>query len=256
MTRPLAIEAVGIHKAFGSTRAVDGASLTVESGTLVALLGPSGSGKTTMLRAIAGFEVPDSGTVAIGGREVAGPGAWVEPEHRRIGMVFQEGALFPHLTVARNVAFGGADDARVDECLALVGLGDRRASYPHELSGGERQRVALARALAPEPDVLLLDEPFGALDAQTKTAMHEFLHEVRQRTGCTVLMVTHDVAEAVYLSDRTYVLSARPGRVAEEVVVPFGGARGPEVKRDARFLDLHDELTEMLKPDRRRETVP
>jgi NitT/TauT family transport system ATP-binding protein len=109
-----------------------------------------------------------------------------------------------------------------------------------------RQRVAIARALAPEPDVLLLDEPFGALDAQTKLAMHEFLHQVRQRTGCTVLMVTHDVAEAVYLSQRVYVLSARPGRVAEEVLVPFGASRGPDVKRDVRFLDLHDEIEDRL----------
>ena len=143
MTNPLAIDAVDVSKTFGGTRAVAGATVAVEQGQLVALLGPSGSGKTTLLRIIAGFEVPDSGTVAIGGRTVAGDGVWEEPERRRIGMVFQDGALFPHLTVAGNVGFGDAGPGRVDECLALVGLADRSGSYPHELSGGERQRVAL-----------------------------------------------------------------------------------------------------------------
>ena len=158
----LAIDAERVEKAFGATRAVDGASLRVGEGELVALLGPSGSGKTTLLRVIAGFEHPDAGRVAIGGREVAGNGSWVEPEHRRIGMVFQDGALFPHLTVDGNVGFGASTRERVSECLELVGLAARAGDYPHELSGGERQRVALARALAADPEVVLLDEPFVA----------------------------------------------------------------------------------------------
>ncbi len=169
----LAIDAVGVEKAFGRTRAVAGASLRVPSGELVALLGPSGSGKTTLLRVIAGFEAPDAGRVAIGGRPVAGDGAWVEPEHRRIGMVFQDGALFPHLTVAGNVGFGAGRSERVGECLELVGLADRAGDYPHELSGGERQRVALARALAADPEVVLLDEPFAALDAGLRDSLRE-----------------------------------------------------------------------------------
>ncbi len=171
MTDFPAIEATGLTKAFGALRAVDGANVHVDHGQIVALLGPSGSGKTTLLRMIAGFERPDAGTVAVGGRAVAGAGDWVEPERRRIGMVFQQGALFPHLTVAGNVGFGAARDGRVGETLELVGLAGRAKAYPHELSGGERQRVALARALAADPEVILLDEPFAALDAGLRESL-------------------------------------------------------------------------------------
>ena len=160
-----AILADAVTKSFGGVAAVDGASLTVGDGEIVALLGPSGSGKTTLLRVIAGFERPDAGSVRVGGLEVTGPGTWVEPERRRVGMVFQQGALFPHLTVEGNVGFGTSRPERVGECLRLVVLEDRAGSFPHELSGGERQRVALARALAPDPEDVLLDEPFAALDA-------------------------------------------------------------------------------------------
>ena len=170
------------------------------------------------------------------------------------GMVFQGYSLFPWLTVARNVGFGlrvadwpaARRRDRVDELLGIMGLGEFRDSLPRELSGGMRQRVAIARALAPEPDILLLDEPFGALDAQTRRVMQDFLLTVWARTGTTILMVTHDVEEAVYLSNRIYVMAARPGRVAEEVVVPFGSARGPSIMRDERFLDLRDELADLL----------
>ncbi len=170
MNDPIAISATRIVKSFNGTRAVDEATVDVAHGQLVALLGPSGSGKTTLLRVIAGFEVPDAGTVSIGGRMVAGNGTWVEPDRRRVGMVFQDGALFPHLTVADNVGFGKPRQGRVEECLQLVGLADRSRSYPHELSGGERQRVALARALATEPEVVLLDEPFAL--ARRRAADH------------------------------------------------------------------------------------
>jgi iron(III) transport system ATP-binding protein len=173
-----AIDAEGVEKSFGAVRAVDGASLRVGEGELVALLGPSGSGKTTLLRVIAGFEEPDTGRVAIAGREVAGNGSWVEPEHRRIGMVFQDGALFPHLTVEGNVGFGARRRERVAECLELVGLAGRTSDFPHELSGGERQRVALARALAADPEVVLLDEPFASLDAGLRESLRVEVAEI------------------------------------------------------------------------------
>jgi iron(III) transport system ATP-binding protein len=208
-----AIRATGIEKSFGATRAVDRADVTVPAGELVALLGPSGSGKTTLLRVIAGFEVPDAGSVEIAGRPVAGPGAWEEPEHRRIGMVFQDGALFPHLTVEGNVGFGHPAAGRVDECLGLVGLAHRRRAYPHELSGGERQRVALARALATEPAVVLLDEPFAALDATLRQSLREEVAGILRRAGASALLVTHDQQEALSLADEVVIM--REGRVEQ-----------------------------------------
>ncbi len=243
----------GVTKTFPGGRrhpdvvALDGIDMHVEAGEMVSIVGASGCGKSTLLRIVGGLEQATAGEVRVDGDLVVGPG----PDR---GMVFQAYSLFPWRTVAENVAFGlevsglarAARRERVAELLGIMGLTDFAHLRPGQLSGGMRQRVAIARALAPEPDVLLLDEPFGALDAQTKLAMHEFLHQVRQRTGCTVLMVTHDVAEAVYLSQRVYVLSARPGRVAEEVLVPFGASRGPDVKRDVRFLDLHDEIEDRL----------
>lgn len=201
-----AIRARNISKSFGDTTAVDGADVAVGQGQVVSLLGPSGSGKTTLLRIIAGLEVPDGGTVEIGGRAVAGDGVWVEPEQRRIGMVFQDGALFPHLTIARNVSFGDVQPGRVEECLALVGLADRASSYPHELSGGERQRVALARALAPEPDVVLLDEPFASLDATLRLALREEVVAILRAAAASALIVTHDQEEALSLSDVVVVM--------------------------------------------------
>jgi ABC-type Fe3+/spermidine/putrescine transport system ATPase subunit len=236
-----AIEAIGIQKSFGSTRAIAGADLAVEQGEIAALLGPSGSGKTTLLRVVAGFEVPDAGTVAISGRAVAGDGVWVEPERRRVGMVFQDGALFPHLTVADNVAFGGPRAGRVEECLELVGLGSRARSYPHELSGGERQRIALARALATEPDVVLLDEPFASLDALTRIRMQQLVRRLWAEHGFAILLVTHDVDEALLLADRALVLA--DGRIAHEVVVDL-----PRPRRDTQpgFLELRHRLLDHL----------
>jgi iron(III) transport system ATP-binding protein len=234
-----AIEASGLGKSFGPLRAVDGASVRVDRGRLVALLGPSGSGKTTLLRMIAGFERPDAGTVAIGGRTVAGPGAWVEPELRRIGMVFQQGALFPHLTVAGNVGFGAAADARVGETLELVGLAGRAKAYPHELSGGERQRVALARALAPDPEVILLDEPFAALDAGLRESLREEVAAILRAAGASALLVTHDQAEALSLADAVVVL--REGRV-EQVGSPEEVYDRPASRWVAEFLGDADVL--------------
>ena len=172
--RTPAILCTGLTKGFGGANVLDGFDLSVPAGAILGLLGPSGSGKTTALRVIAGFERPDSGSVEIAGRVMVDDSTWVPPERRRVGMVFQDYALFPHLSVATNVGYGvpgPGQDERVAAVLELVGLGDAADRYPHELSGGEQQRVALARALAPQPDVVLLDEPFSNLDAPRRDAM-------------------------------------------------------------------------------------
>jgi iron(III) transport system ATP-binding protein len=234
-----AIDAKGVEKAFGRTRAVAGASLRVPSGELVALLGPSGSGKTTLLRVIAGFEAPDAGCVAIGGRPVAGDGAWVEPEHRRIGMVFQDGALFPHLTVAGNVGFGAGRSERVGETLDLVGLAGRAGDYPHELSGGERQRVALARALAADPEVVLLDEPFAALDAGLRDSLRVEVTDILRAAGTSALLVTHDQAEGLSLAGTVAVM--REGHI-EQVGTPEEIYERPRSRWLASFLGDADVL--------------
>ena len=221
-------------------------SMEVEAGELVCLLGSSGCGKSTLLNIIAGLDQPTSGEVRVDGARVVGPGA-------DRGVVFQGYSLFPWRSVADNVAFGlevagvprGQRRARVDELLGIMDLREHADRLPRELSGGMRQRVAIARALAPEPDVLLLDEPFAALDAQTRRSMQDFLLTVWKRTRCTIVMVTHDVEEAIYLAQRILVMSPRPGRIAEEVVVPFG-ERALHVLRDPRFLDLRDELAELV----------
>ena len=241
----------GVSKVFrrrrGDVVALQGVDLQVADGELVCLLGVSGCGKSTLLSIVGGLEEPSAGEVRVEGDRVVGPGA-------DRGMVFQAYSLFPWKTVRDNIAFGlelahwprARRAERVDELLGVVGLGEFADALPRELSGGMRQRVAIARALAPQPDLLLLDEPFGALDANTKRHLQDFLLTVWQRLGATILMVTHDVDEAVYLSSRIYVMSPRPGRVTDEIAIPFGDARGPDVKRDPRFLDLRDELAELL----------
>jgi iron(III) transport system ATP-binding protein len=209
-----ALAIAGAVRRFGARVAVDHVSLELGTGELVAILGPSGSGKTTLLRLVAGFDVPDEGTVAIAGRPVAGDGAWVEPEHRGVGLVPQGDSLFPHLSVAENVAFGiGRDVERVGEVLELVGLRDRADSDPAELSGGERQRVAVARALAPRPALTLLDEPFSSLDAALRSRLRADVAEVLRKAGATALWVTHDQEEALSLADRVVVM--RQGRVLQ-----------------------------------------
>ncbi len=241
-----------LSKVFSARRREDVAALQdvdlhVDDGELVCLLGASGCGKSTLLSIVGGLEHATSGEVRLDGDIVVGPGA-------DRGMVFQGYSLFPWMTVTANIGFGldivgwskQRTHDRVDELLHIMSLTEFADALPRELSGGMRQRVAIARALAPEPDVLLLDEPFGALDAQTKRHLQDFLLTVWRRTGATILMVTHDVEEAVYLSSRIYVLTARPGRVAEVVDVPFGDDRGALVKRDPRFLDLRDELADLL----------
>jgi len=205
-----------VTKRFGDVTAVDEASLCVARGEVVALLGPSGCGKTTLLRLIAGFERPDSGSIAVEGRLVAGD-TWVAPEARRVGMVFQDYALFPHLTVAANVGFGLARRARaerVPELLAVVGLEGLEKRYPHELSGGQQQRVALARALAPMPTLVLLDEPWSNVDPFLREALRAEVSEIIRPLGVTVLLVTHDREEAFSLADRIALM--RDGRVVQE----------------------------------------
>jgi iron(III) transport system ATP-binding protein len=206
-----------VTKRYGDVAAVDDASLCVDRGEIVALLGPSGCGKTTLLRLVAGFERPESGIVQLAGRKVSGTGTWVPPEQRRVGMVFQDYALFPHLTVSENVGFGiprRARASRVLELLSIVGLDGLGARYPHQLSGGQQQRVALARALAPGPELVLLDEPWSNVDPSLRETLRAEVAEVIRPLGVTVVLVTHDREEAFSLADRIALM--RDGKVVQE----------------------------------------
>ena len=210
----------GVHKAFGEVTAVAGVDLAVSDHELVALVGPSGCGKSTLLRVVAGLTAADRGEVRIGGKLVDDGVRRVEPEHRRTGLVFQEHALFPHLTVAENIAFGLRDlsraerTARGDHWLDVIGLAPHGGRYPHELSGGERQRVALARALAPEPRLVLLDEPFASLDPNLRVRLRADIVAILRSTGTPALFVTHDQAEALSIGDRVAVM--REGRIEQD----------------------------------------
>ncbi len=215
----------GLRKQFGAFTALDDIALQIREGELLALLGPSGSGKTTLLRVIAGLEHADAGRVLFGGEDAS----QLAVQDRRVGFVFQHYALFRHMTVADNIAFGlkvrrGRErwparkiQARVDELLSLVQLQDLGGRYPSQLSGGQRQRVALARALAIEPRVLLLDEPFGALDAQVRRDLRAWLRQLHEQTGLTTVFVTHDQEEALELADRVAILNR--GRI-EQLATP------------------------------------
>ncbi len=225
-------------------------NLHVDTGELICIVGASGSGKTTLLRLIAGLDFPSAGQILIDQEPVIGPGA-------DRGMVFQSYTLYPWMTVAANVEFGlklrGVPRAdRVDQVnyyLEVVGLTAFAKAWPKQLSGGMKQRVAIARALANQPQVLLMDEPFGALDAQTKETMQEFLLEVWRRTGTTILMITHDVEEAVFLSQRLYVLSSSPGTVKQEVRILLSPERDYLAKRSLSFQQQKEDILDLLRDE-------
>lgn len=214
-----AVELRNVTKRFGAVVATDRVSLTVPPGTITALLGPSGCGKTTTLRLVAGFTAPDEGEIEVGDTVVTGGGVFVPPERRRVGVVFQQLALFPHLDVAGNVAYGlrswarPARRARVAELLELVGLAGMEHRLPNELSGGQAQRVAVARALAPKPAVVLLDEPFSSLDVSRRDEVRAEVRRILRAEGATGLLVTHDQDEALVLGDQVAVMLG--GRIAQ-----------------------------------------
>jgi iron(III) transport system ATP-binding protein len=226
---------VGYPAAVGMHVVVDGLSLALARGEIGCLLGASGCGKTTVLRAIAGFESLLAGSIELDGETVAGDGRELPPELRRVGVMFQDYALFPHLDVAANIGFGlrglprAARRARIDELLALVGLADEGGAFPHELSGGQQQRVALARALAPRPALLLLDEPFSNLDIDTRQRLALELRALLKAAGTTVLLVTHDQAEAFAIADRIAVMDR--GRILQ-----FDSAEGLYRRPADRFV--------------------
>lgn len=207
----LAVRLTGVSKSYGSVSALDDVSLELRAGTMLALLGPSGCGKTTALRLISGFERPDSGTIEVSGRRVASSGSMIPPERRRVGLVFQDLALFPHLSVRDNVAYGIRRDpdqaVRVDELLEMVGLSVDAERMPHQLSGGMQQRVALARAIAPRPDVLLLDEPFSSLDQAMRTQLRAEVRQILREARQSAVFVTHDQGEALTVADRVAVMT-------------------------------------------------
>lgn len=231
--------------------ALSNVSFNLEAGRLLTLLGPSGCGKTTLLNILAGFLAPTGGQVKLGGDVITGPG-----EER--GMVFQQGALFEWLTVEQNISFGprmkkadkAETGAKVEELLYTVGLAGFGDKQVYELSGGMQQRVALARCLANDPDVILMDEPLGALDALTREKMQGLILKLWQETGKTVILVTHSVEEALYLGDRMFVMAPRPGRVERDYELPFA-ARGlelepRELKASAEFIEKREEVLSLI----------
>ncbi|WP_343080054.1 ABC transporter ATP-binding protein [Ostreiculturibacter nitratireducens] len=251
-TTDSALEIRGITKAFDlgggrSVTAVKDINFAVERNSICVLLGPSGCGKSTILRMMAGLETPTSGEIFIGGRTVDGPG-------RDRGMVFQAYTSFDWLTVRKNVEFGmdinGVAPAerreRADRFIKLVGLGKFADAYPSQLSGGMRQRVAIARTLANDPEVLLMDEPFGALDAETRWLMQELMIDVAEKTNTTMVIVTHDLEEAIFLADKIVFLSSHPGRVKEEIVPAFKQGHRIGDKERAVKLDGYAELESHL----------
>ena len=233
-----------VTKNFGSQAVLKGVNLAVAKGGTTAIVGPSGSGKTTLLRLIAGFEHPGTGTISLNGSPVAGDGVWVPAHKRHVGYVAQDGALFPHLTVGQNIAFGlnaskldggrRAVNARVNELLEMVSLDTAMAKRrPHQLSGGQQQRVALARALAREPELMLLDEPFSALDAGLRVATRRAVAKVLNEAGVTTILVTHDQAEALSFADQVAVM--RGGKLAQ-IGNPFVVYTRPADRATAEFL--------------------
>ena len=252
--RPVTLEVQGLSKEFetpggSSVVALKDVNFKTYKREFVCVIGPSGCGKSTLIRILAGLEAPSSGRMLLDGKEVHGPG----PDR---GMVFQGYTLFPWLTVKKNVMFGleqaghsklvAEEDAR--QWIDLVGLTKFVDSYPHQLSGGMKQRVAIARALANQPRILLMDEPFGALDAQTRSKMQSYLMDIWQNIDITILFITHDLDEAIYLADRILVLKAHPGEVQELIEVPVPQPRSPDQLLSPEFLATKKRLEELIHP--------
>ncbi len=244
----------GISKTYAGdghvVTAIDRIDLAIQNREFATILGPSGCGKSTLLRIVAGLAKPTEGTVWLDGRAIDGPG-------RDRGMVFQTYTLFPWLTVRENIQFGlavsGVDRVRQEqiaqEFVGKVGLKGFETAFPKALSGGMKQRVAIARALANNPAILLLDEPFGALDAQTRSLMQELLTQIWEELHITILFVTHDVEEAIFLSDRVFVMTARPGRIKAEIEVPLERPRSYEIKTSETFLRLKQRALALIREE-------
>jgi len=251
--RPVRLTVRGLRKSFlsdGQERTVfDGLTFDVHRREFICVIGPSGCGKSTFIRIVAGLDECSGGELLLDGKPVGGPG----PDR---GMVFQGYTLFPWLTVKRNVMFGlemqgkGRETADVEarQWLDMVGLAHVENSYPHELSGGMKQRVAIARALANEPRILIMDEPFGALDAQTRAQMQSYLLQIWKKVDVTVLFITHDLDEAIYLADRILVLGANPGRVLEFIENPVPRPRTPDQCVTPEFMAIRHRLEELIHP--------
>jgi NitT/TauT family transport system ATP-binding protein len=246
------LQVTNVSKSFGngqnSKEVLRQVSFDVHSGEFVALVGSSGSGKSTVMRLIAGLDGPSAGEISIDGRPVRGPGS-------DRGMVFQKYSLYPWLTAAENVAFGmkmqrrNPRDIRERTAyfLEVVGLANAARRLPRELSGGMQQRVAIARALAAEPKVLLLDEPFGALDIQIRESMQEFLHSLWQRTGLTAVLITHDLEEALLLAGRVHIMAPSPGRIIRSVSVDLDRSRMAHLRVSKEFLEMREDLAQCLR---------
>ncbi|MGB2926937.1 MAG: ABC transporter ATP-binding protein [Limnothrix sp.] len=246
------LEVTQLNKVFptshGHITALQDINLHVETGELVCVVGASGSGKSTLLRIIGGLESPTNGTIKVDGQLVIGPGA-------DRGMVFQRYTLYPWLTVLENVAFGlklqgvpkKERQKRARYYLDVVGLTAFKDALPKQLSGGMKQRVAIARSLACEPKVLLMDEPFGALDVLTKESMQQFLLELWETTRTTILLITHDVEEAVFLGERIYVMTAHPGKIKKEVMINLPIERVDELKRRPEFIEIKYDIMELMR---------
>ncbi|MHB1247008.1 MAG: ABC transporter ATP-binding protein [Sulfuriferula sp.] len=246
------IRNLGVRFGWGANQveAVSDVNIDIKPGEFVSILGPSGCGKSTLLNVVAGFVKRSSGSVQVDGAEVQGPGA-------ERGMVFQQYSLFPWMTVRKNVEFGlkmqgrprSEREAAARTLLGLAGLLAFENHYPEQLSGGMKQRVGIVRALATSPQVLLMDEPFGALDAQTRVVMQQILTNMWQRFRLSVLFITHDIDESIFLSDKVYVMTARPGRIKAEIEVPLPRPRVAEMTTSTEFMQLRRQLHELIREE-------
>ena len=259
--RPVKLRVEGLSKTFetpkGQIRALHELSFDIHRREFITVIGPSGCGKTTLIRILAGLDFPTSGQVLLKGKKVDGPSA-------EQGMVFQDYTLFPWLTVKKNVMFGlevkgvarMRAEAEASEWLEMVGLSKFAEVYPSQLSGGMKQRVAIARSLANQPEILLLDEPFGALDAQTRSSMQAYLLSIWRNVDVTIFFVTHDLDEAIYLSDRILVLRANPGEIDELIEVPVPRPRDPNQFLSPEFLATKKRLEELIRPSESKQNEP